>query len=37
MEFRKMVQMNLSVEQNRDTDVQNQHMDTKVGKEGGIS
>ena len=37
MEFRKMVQMNLSAEQNRDTDVGNKHMDTKVGKEGGIN
>ena len=32
-----MVQMNVSAEQNRDTDVENKHMDTKAGKEGGIN
>ena len=32
-----MVQMNVSADQNRDTDVENKHMDTKEGKEGGIN
>ena len=32
MEPRKMVQMNRLQSRNRDTDVENKHMDTKGGK-----
>ena len=34
VESRKMVQMILFASTNRDTDVENRHMDTKEGKEG---
>ena len=32
MESREIVQMNLCSKQNRDTDIENKHMDTKVGR-----
>ena len=37
MESRKTVQMNPYAKQKRDTDVENKHMNTIIGRDGGIN
>ena len=37
MGSRKTVQMNLYAKQKRDTDLENKHMNTVIGRDGGIN